>query len=55
MTAKEIAKKAKCSISWVYALKERLGRLPTVKEVHQRKGKRGRPTMYFAESEGNKE
>ncbi len=55
MTAKEIAKRAKCSLTWVYALRDRLGRLPTVKEVQQRQGKRGRPNRYFTESEDNKE
>lgn len=53
MTAKEIAKKAKCSVAWVYTLRDRLGRLPTVKEVQQRQGKRGRPNKYI--SEDNKE
>ena len=43
MTVKEIAKQSGCSIYWVYALRRRLGRLPTVEEINERKGKRGRP------------
>lgn len=46
MTAKEIAKKADCSVSWVYDLRKELGRLPSVEEVMKRKGKKGRPVKY---------
>lgn len=46
MTAKEIAKKANCSVSWVYKLAKELGRYPTVEEIKQRNGLRGRPKKY---------
>ena len=46
MTVKEIAQKCDCSKSWVYALRKKLGRLPTVEEVLERKGKIGCPTKY---------
>ena len=46
MKVKEIAEKCNCSVSWVYDLAKRLGRLPTIDEVNQRKGKNGRPIKY---------
>lgn len=46
MTAKEISEKCGCSTTWVYALAKKLGRLPTVDEVNERKGKSGRPIKY---------
>lgn len=46
MTVKEIAEKCECSTTWVYALAKKLGRLPTVDEVNERKGKSGRPIKY---------
>lgn len=48
MKPKEIAEKCNCSVSWVYALAKRLGRLPTINEVCDRKGKSGRPTKYIS-------
>lgn len=51
MTAKEIAKAANCSINWVYAMAKEFGRLPTVEEILQRKGKRGRPRKNFEQEE----
>ena len=46
MTAKEIAEKCNCSVGWVYAIAKRLGRLPTIEEITERKGKNGRPIKY---------
>lgn len=46
MTAKEIAKATDSKLSWIYDLRKQLGRLPTVEEVLQRKGKKGRPVKY---------
>ena len=49
MTIKEIAKKANCSVSWVYNIAKRLGRLPTVEEITKLKGTVGRPKKYKGE------
>lgn len=46
MTAKEIAKATNSSLSWIYDLRRKLGRLPTVEEVMKRKDKKGRPVKY---------
>lgn len=46
MTVKEISEKCNCSKSWVYALRKKLGRLPTVEEIMERKGKVGAPIKY---------
>lgn len=40
----DIAKKAGVSYSRVYQLRKQLGRVPTIDEVKNRKGKLGRPT-----------
>ena len=49
MKAKEIAKAVGCSVAWVYASAKKLGRLPTVEEMLERKGKRGRPQKWEKE------
>lgn len=46
MTVKELAEKAKVTEARVYQIAKRLSRLPTVKEIEERKGKRGRPKKY---------
>ena len=46
MTPKEIAEKANVTERRVYQLAKKLGRLPTIAEVEERKGKRGRPKKY---------
>ena len=46
MTAKELAKAVGCSLTWVYVVAKQLGRLPTVEELLERKGKRGRPKKW---------
>ena len=46
MTPKEIAEKANVSEARVYQIAKQLGRLPTVAEIEERKGKRGRPKKY---------
>ena len=46
MTVKELAEKAKVTEARVYQIAKKLGRLPTVKEIEERKGKRGRPKKY---------
>lgn len=46
MTAKELAKSAGCSTSWVYKLAQKLKRLPTLQELAERKNRRGRPKKY---------
>lgn len=51
MTAKQIAEKAGCSVQRVYQLANQLGRLPTVMEVKDRQGKRGRPNIYKGKEE----
>lgn len=51
MTVKELAKECGCTTSWIYLLAKRLGRLPTVEEVNERKGKDGRPRKYFSKGE----
>lgn len=51
MTVKELAKECGCTTSWIYSLAKRFGRLPTVEEVNERKGKGGRPPKnYIKES-----
>ena len=47
MRAVEIANKANCSLGRVYQLARKLGRLPTVEELNERKNKRGRPPIYY--------
>ena len=49
MTAKEIAQKTGRSEAWIYILARKLGRLPTIQEVEERKGKNGRPPKYRTE------
>ena len=51
MTVKELAKAANCSQARVYQMARTLGRKPTVDELLQRKGKCGRPAMYFKQDE----
>ena len=46
MNVKQIAEKAGVSTKRVYYIKDRLGHLPTVKEVKEYKGNRGRPPKY---------
>ena len=46
MTIKEIASMTNRSESWIYALSRKLGRLPTLEEVNNRKHKRGAPKKY---------
>lgn len=46
MTVQELAKKANVSERRVYQLAKKLGRLPTLAEIEERKGKRGRPKKY---------
>lgn len=45
-SVEQVANNAKCSKSWVYTLSRRLGRLPTVEEITERRGKMGRPKTY---------
>lgn len=51
MTPKEIAKKANVSEARVYQIAKQIGRLPTVAEIEERKGKRGRPQKYKWEAD----
>lgn len=46
MTVKELAEKANVTERRVYQLAKKLGRMPTVSEILERKGKRGRPKKY---------
>lgn len=46
MTVQELAEKAKVCESRVYQIAKQLGRLPTLEEIEERKGKRGRPRKY---------
>lgn len=46
MTVKELAEKTNVTEWRVYQLAKKLGRLPTVKEIEERKGNRGRPKKY---------
>lgn len=46
MTVKELAEKAKVTERRVYQLAKKFGRLPTLEEIEERKGKRGRPKKY---------
>lgn len=46
MTVKDLAEKANVSESRVYQIAKKLGRLPTVAEINERKGKKGRPKKY---------
>jgi hypothetical protein len=46
MTVQELAKKANVTERRVYQLAKKFGRLPTVEEIEERKGKRGRPKKY---------
>ena len=55
MTVQELAEKANVTERRVYQLAKKLGRLPTVKEIEERKGKRGRPKKYkWEEDDGRK-
>lgn len=47
MTIKELAKAANCSVARVYQVAQILGRKPTLEEILERKGKRGRPAKHF--------
>lgn len=49
MTVKELAEKANVAERRVYQLAKQLGRLPTLQEIEERKGKRGRPKKYERE------
>jgi hypothetical protein len=46
MTVIELAHRANVTQRRVYQLAKELGRLPTVEELKERKGKRGRPKKY---------
>lgn len=46
MTVHELAKEANVTERRVYQLAKKLGRLPTVSEIEDRKGKIGRPKKY---------
>lgn len=46
MTVQELAEKANVSEARVYQIAKQIGRLPTVAEIEERKGKRGRPRKY---------
>ena len=46
MTIKELAKQTNVTERRVYQIAQKLGRLPTIKEIESRKGKRGRPKKY---------
>lgn len=50
MKVKELAKKARVSEARVYQLARMLDRLPTVEELIERKGKKGRPSKYGDEN-----
>lgn len=47
-TVKTISEKTGRSERWIYMLCKKLGRLPTVDEVNERKSKKGRPLKYKA-------
>ena len=49
MTVKELAEQANVTERRVYQIARYLGRLPTVKEIESRKGKKGRPKKYKEE------
>jgi DNA-directed RNA polymerase sigma subunit (sigma70/sigma32) len=51
MTVQELAEKANVTERRVYQLAKKLGRLPTVAEIEERKGKRGRPQKYKWEAD----
>jgi predicted transcriptional regulator len=51
MTVKELAEETNVTESRVYQIAKKLGRLPTVAEIEERKGKRGRPKKYEWEEE----
>ena len=53
MNVKQIAEKAGVSPKRVYYIKDRLGHLPTVKEVKSYKGKVGRPPKYTLSEKEN--
>ena len=46
MTVQELAEKANVTERRVYQIAKKLGRLPTIAEIEERKGKRGRPKKY---------
>lgn len=45
-TVKSIAEKTGRSEAWIYMLCRKLGRLPTIEEVNNRKNRKGRPKKY---------
>lgn len=49
MTVKELAEETNVTERRVYQIAKKLGRLPTVAEIEERKGKRGRPKKYKGE------
>lgn len=51
MTVKDLAEQANVTERRVYQIAQRLGRLPTIEEIEERKGKRGRPKKYQTEDE----
>ena len=46
MTVQELAKETNLTEARVYQIAKQIGRLPTVEEINERKGKRGRPKKY---------
>ena len=46
MTVQELAEEANVTERRVYQIAKQLGRLPTVEEIEERRGKRGRPRKY---------
>lgn len=46
MTVTELAKITNVSVRRVYQIAKKLGRLPTIEEIEERKGKVGRPKKY---------
>lgn len=51
MTVKELAEKTNVAERRIYQIAKKLGRLPTVAEIEERKGKRGRPKKYIWEED----
>lgn len=48
INVKQIAEKAGCTEQHIYYISRMIGRLPTVKEAKEYKGKRGRPPKHFS-------
>ena len=46
MTVQELAEQTNVTERRVYQIAKKLGRLPTIEEIEERKGKRGRPKKY---------